>query len=90
MYSCSQRRPTAGRSHRVRRHPATSFESNGRNVFIGRDCALYPRKDGTHLRWHADIVAVVTVEEGKVVWHDDDAACAGAKQTIERRRGARE
>lgn len=64
---------------------ATSFESNGRNVFIGRVSALYPRKDGTRLRWHADIVTVVTVEEGKVVRHDDYADYTGAKQTIERR-----
>jgi hypothetical protein len=44
---------------------ATSFESNGRNIFIGRVSALYLRKDGTRLRWHADIITVVTVEEGK-------------------------
>jgi ketosteroid isomerase-like protein len=63
----------------------TSFESNGRNVFIGRVSAYYPQKDGTRLRWHSDIVTVVTVEDGKVVRHDDYANYTGAQQTVEKR-----
>lgn len=61
-----------------------TFESNGRTVFVGNVTALYPRSDGTRLRWRAAIVTVVTVENGKVVRHDDYADYRNATQVVER------